>query len=61
MLDNPDPCDECGQRPAVIDGLCGACWTLAHPAPDYDDFWEYEVDEDFDESDWYNERTREPR
>lgn len=64
MMRDPDPCDECGQAPAVVNGLCGACWDRLKSQRGHEDgdWSEYDdTDEDYDESAWHNWRTREPR
>lgn len=61
MVREPDPCDECGAAPAVIRGLCGGCWDRlcgSDREEDFDD--EDATDEEFDESAWFNWRTKEP-
>jgi hypothetical protein len=66
MREPLDPCDECGSAPAVINGLCGACWVRLfghNERDDYDPDGDEATDDEVAdaETEWENWRTKEPR
>jgi len=42
----PEPCDECYQRPAVRDGLCYECWAALRREHEPDDYYEDDEPDD---------------